>query len=231
MEHNANSNYALNGKRMLCSAILIFVTILVISCFYSYALRLLRRYCRHRGRQRQNRTHHRSSLSAPTSPLTVSSGGLDVSVIKSIPTFIYSAGHHKRLECAVCLSEFEDKDCVCVLLKCKHAFHFDCIDMWFHSHSTCPLCRAPVETVIPDIPPQLPEQAIAAVTETAGLEEKEINNRSPTPALVGIAVEMPAAEERLRDLQNAGSGGVSARGSRFKSPGHRILSLRRIWSI
>nr|GMC53892.1 RING-H2 finger protein ATL60-like [Ipomoea batatas] len=31
-----------------------------------------------------------------------------------------------------------------LLPKCNHGFHVDCIDMWFHSHSTCPLCRNPV---------------------------------------------------------------------------------------
>ncbi|KAJ7533737.1 hypothetical protein O6H91_13G061800 [Diphasiastrum complanatum] len=28
-----------------------------------------------------------------------------------------------------------------LLPKCNHRFHTGCIDMWFHTHSTCPLCR------------------------------------------------------------------------------------------
>ncbi|KNA04688.1 hypothetical protein SOVF_197360 [Spinacia oleracea] len=28
-----------------------------------------------------------------------------------------------------------------LLPKCNHGFHVECIDMWFQSHSTCPLCR------------------------------------------------------------------------------------------
>ncbi|KAH9533131.1 hypothetical protein CY35_18G035200 [Sphagnum magellanicum] len=45
-------------------------------------------------------------------------------------------------ECAVCLSDFEEEDDLCLLPGCKHVFHQDCIDVWFQSHSTCPLCRA-----------------------------------------------------------------------------------------
>jgi hypothetical protein len=45
-------------------------------------------------------------------------------------------------ECAVCLSEFEEEDDLRLLPGCKHVFHQDCIDVWFQSHSTCPLCRA-----------------------------------------------------------------------------------------
>ncbi len=47
-------------------------------------------------------------------------------------------------ECAVCLNEFEAEDSLRLLPKCKHIFHLECIDVWFQSHSTCPLCRANV---------------------------------------------------------------------------------------
>lgn len=49
------------------------------------------------------------------------------------------------LECAVCLSEFVKNETGRVLPECNHGFHLECIDMWFLSNSTCPLCRAPVQ--------------------------------------------------------------------------------------
>lgn len=48
------------------------------------------------------------------------------------------------LECAVCLCEVCEGEKARLLPKCNHGFHVDCIDMWFQSHSTCPLCRNPI---------------------------------------------------------------------------------------
>lgn len=48
------------------------------------------------------------------------------------------------LECAVCLSLFEDKEKGRKLPECGHGFHVECIDMWLSSHSNCPICRAGV---------------------------------------------------------------------------------------
>ncbi|CAN7112307.1 unnamed protein product [Brassica rapa subsp. narinosa] len=72
--------------------------------------------------------------------------GLDPAVVKTFPVFTFSDATHKdQTDCAVCLSEFEEGESGRVLPGCKHAFHVECIDMWFHSHSTCPLCRSLVE--------------------------------------------------------------------------------------
>ncbi|KAL3829353.1 hypothetical protein ACJIZ3_018155 [Penstemon smallii] len=73
--------------------------------------------------------------------------GLEPAVLNTLPVFLYSSEElvvQKKLECVVCLSEFEEKELVRLLPKCNHSFHIACIDMWFHSHSTCPLCRSPV---------------------------------------------------------------------------------------
>ncbi|XP_027179147.1 E3 ubiquitin-protein ligase RHA2B-like [Coffea eugenioides] len=51
------------------------------------------------------------------------------------------------IECAVCLSLFEEGEFV-RKLKCKHIFHKDCLDRWLQQDwATCPLCRT---TVLPE---------------------------------------------------------------------------------
>lgn len=69
--------------------------------------------------------------------------GLDKAVIDSLPFFQFSSlkGSREGLECAVCISKFDDTEILRLLPKCKHAFHIDCVDKWLESHSSCPLCR------------------------------------------------------------------------------------------
>ena len=47
----------------------------------------------------------------------------------------------EKLECAVCLREFEDDETLRLIPKCDHVFHTECIDVWLASNVTCPLCR------------------------------------------------------------------------------------------
>ncbi|KAK4412463.1 RING-H2 finger protein ATL2 [Sesamum alatum] len=72
--------------------------------------------------------------------------GLESCVISSIPQFVFNGDQEKEghaLECVICLSFFEKKQKGRKLALCRHAFHVECIDMWLHSHTTCPICRAP----------------------------------------------------------------------------------------
>ncbi|KAJ0232025.1 RING-H2 finger protein ATL11 [Hirschfeldia incana] len=73
--------------------------------------------------------------------------GLEASVIETFPTFQYSTVktlkiNKEALECPICLNEFEDAEILRFIPKCCHVFHTVCIDAWFQSHATCPLCRA-----------------------------------------------------------------------------------------
>ncbi|XP_022728381.1 RING-H2 finger protein ATL5-like [Durio zibethinus] len=204
-------NYVVNGKVMLCAGIFLFMALLIILCFHKYAPILFRN---------SRRAQHLPSIATATPPTTVASKGLDLSVIKTIPTFFYStkASHLPPLECAVCLSEFENDEKARVLPMCNHTFHVDCIDMWFYSHSNCPLCRAPVRADIPVNPPTILEQTVVAVAESVGSETSIETNSSPvsssssslpSPLMlescpmkalelleVGILVEVPTGEHR-----------------------------------
>ncbi|KAF5726005.1 hypothetical protein HS088_TW23G00742 [Tripterygium wilfordii] len=79
--------------------------------------------------------------------------GIDKTVIESLPFFRFSSlkGSKQGLECAVCLSKFEDIEILRLLPKCKHAFHINCVDQWLEKHSSCPLCRHKVNADDPTI--------------------------------------------------------------------------------
>ncbi|CAM6096058.1 unnamed protein product [Calypogeia fissa] len=83
--------------------------------------------------------------------------GLDASVFQNLPTFTFKQGSEFKLdskedlECSVCLEEFVEGEKVRILPKCGHCFHADCVDMWFFSHTTCPICRSEVESPLPDL--------------------------------------------------------------------------------
>lgn len=97
-----------------------------------------------------NNSHSSNSVGGESGAISVTrrppSPGLDPAVIKTFPILRYAAvkGHKigkESLECAVCLSGFEDYDTLRLLPKCNHVFHLDCIDPWLASHTTCPVCR------------------------------------------------------------------------------------------
>ncbi|GMY10876.1 RING-H2 finger protein ATL70-like [Fagus crenata] len=50
-------------------------------------------------------------------------------------------GIENRIECAICLEDFEDGDVCRELFTCKHTFHKQCVDEWLIIDMHCPLCR------------------------------------------------------------------------------------------
>ncbi|KAJ1278833.1 hypothetical protein BS78_04G109400 [Paspalum vaginatum] len=43
--------------------------------------------------------------------------------------------------CSVCLEDVRGGEMVRQVPACRHIFHVGCIDMWLHTHRTCPMCR------------------------------------------------------------------------------------------
>jgi len=80
--------------------------------------------------------------------------GLDAEVVEAFPTMKYAEARALRvgkggaLECAVCLSEFEDEERLRLLPKCSHAFHPECIGEWLASHVTYQWLSIPVASSI-----------------------------------------------------------------------------------
>lgn len=54
--------------------------------------------------------------------------------------FLYSVQEGEENGCSICLINFENQDTL-QRLPCKHYFHQICIQKWFETSNTCPLCR------------------------------------------------------------------------------------------
>ncbi|KAK8944319.1 RING-H2 finger protein ATL3 [Platanthera zijinensis] len=70
--------------------------------------------------------------------------------VAAIPTMKYhrEAFHPKGdAQCSICLAEYEDKEMLRIMPACLHNFHLTCIDVWLEMHSTCPICRLPLNSV------------------------------------------------------------------------------------
>ncbi|XP_038897361.1 RING-H2 finger protein ATL60-like [Benincasa hispida] len=126
----------LTGKIMLAAILILCLVIAFVLILQLYSRWFL------------SHIHQSSPDSAANHESPVSSTlhkGLDSALLQSIPVVVFSpADFEEGLECAVCLSELSEGEKARLLPICNHGFHVDCIDMWFKSNSTCPLCRNPV---------------------------------------------------------------------------------------
>ncbi|KAG6664253.1 RING-H2 finger protein ATL2 [Carya illinoinensis] len=243
IDYNRSSEpaYALSGKIMLSAIVILFFVVILMVCLHLYA-----RWYVLRSRRRRRQTQlvfYLDNANPNHAAPTVSTRGLDASVLNSLPVFLYSSKTHPEPtpDCPVCLSEFEENEKGRTLPKCGHTFHIECIDMWFHSHSTCPLCRSAVEHGQVS---ESPDEVVLAVGEperieagsSSGLcsdcehENEQVDQPSSSTVarrkpmeLVGVSIEVPRRNVSFGDESNSPA---SQRG--FKSPLSRMLSLKRI---
>ncbi|TVU08689.1 hypothetical protein EJB05_42100, partial [Eragrostis curvula] len=97
-------------------------------------------------------------------------GGLSAAAIAAVaPAFPYDDG---EAQCAVCIEAVKGGEAARRLPACAHTFHVGCIDMWLHSHATCPVCRCQLvplphkpakEAPEPPVQPPLPEAPLPPV--------------------------------------------------------------------
>ncbi|GLJ09582.1 hypothetical protein SUGI_0112340 [Cryptomeria japonica] len=142
----ADELYNIGGKIMLAAIVVLFMVVLFILGLHIYARCVWPRYSR-AGRSRTRggpSRRRRLAFAENEDPQGLQRNGLEMSVIEAFPVFVYRSETHKDeiFECAVCLCEFGDNEKGRLLPKCNHSFHIECIDMWFGSNSTCPLCRS-----------------------------------------------------------------------------------------
>ncbi|KAG8049929.1 hypothetical protein GUJ93_ZPchr0009g1152 [Zizania palustris] len=161
--------------------------------------------------------------------------GLDQAVLQTFPTMAYGdVKAHKEikgaLECAVCLSEFDDDEMLRLLPKCSHVFHPDCIDMWLASHVTCPVCRAnltpdpeiPTPALLPEeVPP--PASADHAASGEAAAVVIDVEETEEERIIREEAAELTRIGSLKRALRSK-SGRAPTRFPRSHSTGHSLSS-------
>jgi putative component of membrane protein insertase Oxa1/YidC/SpoIIIJ protein YidD len=54
------------------------------------------------------------------------------------------AAHTIREPCAICQEGIDSSSTVRRINRCQHAFHRSCIDPWFETSVTCPICRTDI---------------------------------------------------------------------------------------
>lgn len=209
-------SYALSGKIMLSAIVILFSIVLLILFLHFYVRwHVLRRAIR-RARRRRRRFIFAGEGQPPST-----NKAIDPAILKSLPVFLFSPaagddGELDECDCAVCLNEFEDGQKIRNLPLCGHSFHIDCIDMWFSSHSNCPLCRAAVK-------------AVPSATDLCSLchQQEEAGSSSSDSGEGEVAIEVPA--EGIEGL--SGEAERLGLGQALKWPINRIVLLRRFLGV
>lgn len=140
---NNNAAMELTGKITMAFIIFLFLVVVLALLFHFYA----KWFSWHvEGRPVQHQRRRLFDFAPSQEPTSGEERrGLEPSVLQSLPVVIFRPDEFKQgLDCAVCLCELEVGEKARLLPKCNHGFHVDCIDMWFQSHATCPLCRTPI---------------------------------------------------------------------------------------
>ncbi|KAG1371284.1 RING-H2 finger protein ATL2 [Cocos nucifera] len=233
---------------MLTAIVVLFTAVLLILFLHLYLRwRVLRRTSSGRRRRRRRLIFAGEDQNSPFP----ADRGLAADVLKSLPVFVFSGGGggdgDEVVECAVCLAEFDEGEKVRSLPRCGHRFHIDCIDMWFRSHATCPLCRAAVEAAPPPVNSTIsvqvsasePAEAAERSTSVSDLcsrcgGEEGIGSSSANSGGPELRIEVPARRgEGFRGSEEElglGFGLGSPGGQGMKSPASRMLLLRRLLS-
>ncbi|WZZ62230.1 hypothetical protein YC2023_062337 [Brassica napus] len=137
---------------------------------------------------------------------------INPSILRSIPVVDFNTqGFKDGIQCVVCLSELADGDKATVFPTCNHWFHAHCIDSWFQSHSTCPVCRNIVGLAKNHYSGFEPDESLTnslPTTNTAVIEDSDETNevqpdqicsRLTTKIIFGVALprRCPSAMARL----------------------------------
>lgn len=131
----------------------------------------------------------------------VANPGLRKAAMKALPIIIYSNKSNPGpvpTDCPICLAEFVEGEKMRILPNCNHGFHVECIDKWFVSHSSCPMCRQCLNMNGPNKKPG--GAVIAQATESHIMHIVVLGARYSSHA---VAVVSPDAETFKRTVEEA----------------------------
>jgi hypothetical protein len=257
---DAPQQLAISNGVLLAAVIFLFMVVVFVFLLYLYAKRFLGVNPMLHG---PSTPSSRFLFVGDDSPFP--RRGLAPNVLRSLPVSVFNGAaktpggtakaDHDALECAVCLAEVADGEKVRALPKCAHRFHVECIDMWFHSHDTCPLCRAPVGPSsdategLPRVPREDPVEFHAFPTNVLfwGTRDDDVANAGlgmPAAAAAASARSGRRNEGLVIDIPNRGpmaAGTASSPLPASRMPGNaaddlrspmsaRLRSLRRLLS-
>lgn len=162
-----------HNARLVTTAVAAFVSVLGLALF-------LHLYVCHVRRRNRRRAAAIAAALPTTAAAPAPKGGLDPAAIAALPTTLYrndaaEAGAGTD-ECTICLGAVQEGELVRALPACGHVFHVPCVDTWFASSSSCPVCRAEVEP-----PPPVSSSARFVQAEKAALDAVKEEAGSSTP--------------------------------------------------
>ena len=175
------STEEVTSKVILTAIIVLFMAVLVVLVLHLYAKLYWWRVDQLQQQQQQEQEQEQDDQSSIAPTVTthrqrrrfifvpgqdsLSNTGLTPFELSSLPIVFF---RQDGLECAICLSDLVKGDKARLLPKCNHSFHVECIDMWFQSHSTCPICRNAVLALEQPISKQIQlvsENAVDALSQ------------------------------------------------------------------
>ncbi|KAL5061385.1 hypothetical protein RYX36_032989 [Vicia faba] len=219
----------ITGKIMVVIIILLFCFVVTFLFFHLFAKGF---WWSHHS-QTDNNSLSRRRRRAQQGAAVLGEGGLDPFILNSLPVSVFNSEKHGLdLECSVCLSELAQGQKLRILPKCNHSFHIHCIDTWFQSHSTCPLCRTILAA------PEPPSSSAAFPTnvliwgnhhQTISSTTSEHNTCSSSSSDGMLRIDIPNETEATTSSPSPSS--PSATGGRLRSL-KRLLSNTRLnpWS-
>lgn len=136
---NTTNEHDIHDVNPLHPSMAVVLVVLSIMFCLTFLILAYAKFCHRIGSQPPDLLHNTNATIGSRARFS----GVDKTTIESLPFFRFSSlrGSKEGLECAVCLSRFEDTELLRLLPKCRHAFHMSCIDTWLENHSSCPLCR------------------------------------------------------------------------------------------